>query len=159
MAFISLFSLTFPFLVFFRFEMNNTLIIGVIVAGVALLFCIIATAIPYWWKSDTYSIGLFRNCINTPILGDVCVDSEGKLFKSLHHSLCASAKKRDVKQLSPQGVSGQQLMHLTKHETCKIHAINMCLLWLHFQTHHLHKCGANKKYVFIYDFQFFKDDV
>lgn len=53
--------------------MNNTLIVGLIVTGIALLFCIISTAIPYWWSSDNVNIGLFRLCADT-LLGNKCAD-------------------------------------------------------------------------------------
>lgn len=51
------------FVLFTSNKMNNTLLVGISVTGVALLICIISTAIPYWWVSEYANIGLFRSCV------------------------------------------------------------------------------------------------
>lgn len=64
--------------------MTSTLLIGVIVAGVALLFCTIATATPYWWGNDVYNMGLFQICWHLKEYGELCERTiEGKHFTSL----------------------------------------------------------------------------
>ncbi|XP_045171523.2 epithelial membrane protein 3-like isoform X2 [Mercenaria mercenaria] len=52
-----------------RLKMNNTLLIALVLTCVALLLCIISTAIPYWWSSDNFDLGLFRYCGTINILG------------------------------------------------------------------------------------------
>ncbi|XP_060598506.1 uncharacterized protein LOC132752216 [Ruditapes philippinarum] len=53
--------------------MNKMLLLGIALTGGALLLCIVATAIPYWWSSDAVDVGLFRVCGST-ILGNKCLE-------------------------------------------------------------------------------------
>lgn len=57
----------------------NTILLGIIVTGIALLFSIVSTAIPYWWSSDDANIGLFRVCtkVKESAIGEICYEFGG----------------------------------------------------------------------------------